>query len=988
MPPARPRLIRLHALSGSAMCLFTTLRSTPSPAFFAAICGLLFLVPGQVLGVDPDRFESRIRPMLVEKCLRCHGESRKSGGVRLDNPEGWAKGGKNGPILDSKNSTQSRVLRAARQEPGIKQMPPDEPLTARELADLTQWIKEGAAWPKAVAKVAAKDHWSFAPLREVTVPQGDPANPIDRFIDAKIASHHLDKTATATREVLLRRLAFHLIGLPPTPEEQIRFAKLTDASWFATAMEHYLASPGYGVRWGRAWLDVVRYADTAGETADFPVPQAYRYRNWVIDAFRRDLPYNEFLRYQIAGDIIAQHENADASRTESLTTATGYWAIARRFGFNVVEDHYLTIEDAIDTLGKSVLGLGLSCARCHDHKYDPISNADYYSLYGILESTKFPMPGCEKVKAPADFVRAMDRQTKDAIATTKTRLDRVSTEQNEIGKIWTERLNQAKPLASVTLSNNGSGSFPEGLTAVANAGDFVLLEVLPNANHGGDSTLVQFSIGTRVHGKSAVHDVVKDFLTLAQSSGPTHLGHWMALDLGGGTARSMTNFVPNGFNTQGVMVWRGSAELPCAFVNIREQPNPFQTVKPPAQSLALHPGPTGAVALAFEVQESGPLSIKGHFQKIDAGGDGVTARVRILPGARALLERIKQKTSEAESLRTSLDTLAQSKPLLYAVTEGTPHDAQLHKRGNPQDRGDPVKRHNLTLLGGQPLNQAAQSGRLELAGWLTDPKNPLTTRVLVNRIWQGHFGEGLSRTPNDFGLRGDPPSHPELLDWLARDFQAGGWSIKNLHRKILTSQAWQRSSHATAAGIDADPDNRWLARFPRLRLSAEELRDSMLAVSGELDAADAQGHPFPAENAWGFTQHGPFRANYETNKRSVFLMVQRIQRHPFLGLFDGADPNSSTASRQVTTVPPQALWFMNNPFVEARAQKLVDLLPAEPTAARIDRLCHLLFGRAATSDDRADAEELLANRSGTDLRQGWVILTRTLLASNEFTHRD
>jgi hypothetical protein len=299
-------------------------------------------------------------------------------------------------------------------------------------------------------------------------------------------------------------------------------------------------------------------------------------------------------------------------------------------------------------------------------------------------------------------------------------------------------------------------------------------------------------------------------------------------------------------------------------------------------------------------------------------------------------------------------------PTAYAVCEGQPHDAQLHKRGDPETRGDPVPRRFLAVLGGQPLPPDAGSGRLALAGWLTDPKNPLTARVMVNRIWQGHFGTGIVATPNDFGTRGAAPTHPELLDWLAAEFVRSGWSVKHMHRLILTSEAYRGGVH-------------------RRRLTAEEIRDSLLAVSGELDPSPGGPHPFPDPATWTFTQHAPFKAVYETNRRSVYLMTQRIQRHPFLALFDGPDPNASTATRQTTTVPTQALFFLNDPFVHKCADSLARRLNGLDTSAKLDRACRLLYGRPAGDADRRAAERFLA---GGDW-PGWL---RVMLASNEFVY--
>jgi hypothetical protein len=584
---------------------------------------------------------------------------------------------------------------------------------------------------------------------------------VDSFLEARLRERGLTPTGRADRRTLLRRLTFDLTGLPPTPEETDAFlADHSPLAW-TRLVDRLLASPAYGEKWGRYWLDIVRYADTAGETADFPTPEAWRYRNYVIQVFNSDKPWDDFLREQLAGDLLAQRLPADASpqRQAELLTATGYLAIARRFGFDSVQDHYLTLEDTIDVLGKSLLGLTVGCARCHDHKYDPVTSADYYALYGIFESTRYPFAGCEKNRVPRDLV----------------------------------------PL-------------------------------------------------------------------------PT----------------------------------------------------------PPD---ALRVGP-------------------------------------VLPG------------------------------LLYAVAEGKPHNARVQLRGDPTMPGPEVPRRFLTLLGGQLVPPGAGSGRRELAEWVSSPKNPLTARVLVNRIWQHHFGVGLVDTPNDFGTRGSPPSHPELLDWLAANFVESGWSVKRLHRLIVHSAAYQRASSFADPGQGAlgrlDPDNRLLGHFSRRRLQAEEIRDALLAVAGELDRSPGGPHPFPVVSTWAFTQHAPFQAVYEHTRRGVYLMTQRIKRHPFLALFDGADPSSSTPRRHTTTVPTQALYFLNDPFVHARSATLAGQLLDLPDRARLERACQLLLGRPARAEDHAICAkfrtaylaDLPEPPSADRQRQAWSAWLRVQLASNEFLYVD
>lgn len=591
--------------------------------------------------------------------------------------------------------------------------------------------------------------WSLQPVGDPQPPKiDDPRikNDIDRFVIAALRAANLKPAPPANRRVLIRRATFDLTGLPPTPEEVDAFVADESSDAFATLIDRLLESPHYGERWGRHWLDVVRYADTAGETADFPAPEAWRYRNYVIAAFNQDKPYDKFLTEQLAGDMLAAKLPADApaQRRAELIVATGYLAIARRFGFERghESEHFLTIDDTIDTLGKSVLGLAIGCARCHDHKYDPISAADYYALYGIFDSTRYPHAGMENEPKPADLV----------------------------------------------------------------------------------------------------------------------------------------------------------------------------------------PLPT-------------------------------------------------------------IDPATKSPHLAYAVIESKPHNARIHLRGDPKKLGEEVPRRMPTVFGGQPVS-GSESGRLELAAWLADPKHPLTARVMVNRIWQGHFGAGLVKTPNNFGTRGEPPTHPELLDYLARRFVEGKWSIKAMHRQIMLTDAYQRSAANDAGHAEADPDNSLLWRFSRRRLSAEEIRDSLLAVSGELDRVPGGAHPFPPEDQRNYKQHNPFVAVYDHSKRSVYLMTQRIKRHPYLALFDGADTNASTGSRFSTIVPTQALYFLNDGFVHHQAKALAARLHALPDdAARLDRATRLLYGRAPTATEKSIAARFLSE-SAASKPEAWAAWLRVLFASNEFVYLD
>ena len=731
----------------------------------------VFPMLGQAQQAEPDVFfERKIRPILVGTCFKCHGDERVGGKLRIDSRESLLKGGRSGPAILSGDPEKSLLVKALRHAKDVEPMPPDKSkkLSDASIADFAKWIKEGAHWPaKHVLKSnTSKKHWAFEPLSNVPPPDDARfSHPIDRFVAAGWKAKGLTPVERTDPRTLARRAHFDFLGLPPTPEEVESFvAASNDASAKPQAawdklVERLLASPHYGERWGRHWLDVVRYADSAGETADFPVPDAWRYRNYIIAAFNADKPYDQFLREQLAGDILANEVKSQPSRERyaELVIATGYLAGARRFGFDTVSDHYLTLEDTIDVFGKSILGLTIACARCHDHKYDPISEQDYYALYGIFDSTRFPFPGCEKTKAPRDMVSLVP---------------------------------------------------PWEMKAVAKAPD----------------------------------------------------------------------------------------------------------------------------------------------------------------------KELVQKVGQA-----------------YAVIEGKPHHVPIQKRGDPASPGEIVPRRFLELFGGQTVETPNKtSGRLQLADWLVGPASHLTARVIVNRIWQHHFGVGLVKTSNDFGTRGDPPSHPELLDYLAHRFIDSGWSVKAMHRLILASEAYQRSSTHNDKNAQIDPGNVWLWKYSRRRLSAEEIRDAVLAVSGDLDRTPGAAHPFPDAKGWGYTQHNPFSAVYDHDRRSVYLMTQRIKRHPFLALFDGADANASTPFRHTTTVPTQSLFFMNDPFIHAKANSLATrLLKLENDEIRLERAYRLMVGRSPSAREREVNRQFVQETQGPDReRNAWAAWLRVMFASNEFVYVD
>jgi hypothetical protein len=608
-------------------------------------------------------------------------------------------------------------------------------------------------------------------------------------------------------------VTFDLIGLPPTPGEVNAFLADRSPEAFAKVIDRLLASPRYGERWGRHWLDVARYADTAGDNADYPIPEIHRYRDYVIDAFNADLPFDQFAREQLAGDILAGE--GPPEKYAGRVAATGFLALSRRYATAPYEFWHLSLEDAVDTTGAAFLGLTMRCARCHDHKYDPVTQRDYYGLYGIFAATAFPYAGSEE-------------------------------------------------FASM---NKGRQHF---------------VPLLP------------------------------------------------------------------------------PAEVEPRLKAYRER-------------------------LAWLAQEIAALQKEAAAPNADK--QSVQARLNERKAEHRLLHR---------------RGLPPDVPGAYAVSEGEPVETRVHRQGDPGRPGAVVPRGVPAFLdGGRPVEFPADgSGRLQLARWLTRPDHPLTARVLVNRVWLHHFGSGLVGTPNNFGVRGEAPTHPALLDFLAAEFVRDGWSVKRLHRRILLSKTYQMSSAGDADHAARDPGNRWRWRFDRRRLDAEALRDAMLAVSGRLDLTRPGAHPFPPISDWGWTQHNPFKDVYPSSRRSVYLMTQRLQRHPYLALFDGPDPNTSAGQRTTSTVPLQALYLMNHPFVREQAEGLAGRLLAvsEDAGQRVLRAHEWAWGRPPTPAevDRGTAyvrryERALAAAGAPPERlevEAWTSYARVLLTANEFLYVD
>ncbi|MDB5350370.1 MAG: Protein of unknown function (DUF1553)/Protein of unknown function (DUF1549)/Planctomycete [Planctomycetota bacterium] len=1004
---------------------------------------------------EPDEtfFEQKVRPILAGTCQKCHGAKKQEAGLRLDARQGLIQGGETGPAIVPGDPAKSLLIQAVTHA-GDLAMPPDRRLSDVQIADLKRWVELGAPWPAGDRPVtirtgeiteADRRFWSFQPLAHPPIPavanRSWIRTDVDAFILAKLETNGISPSPLADRRTLIRRATFDLTGLPPTPREVSDFLADSSPDPFARVVDRLLASPRYGERWGRHWLDVVRYADTAGETADFPVREVHLYRDYVIAAFNNDKPYDQFLREQVAGDLLGL--NAPPERYAEMVTATGFLAISRRFGFDPENYQHLTIQDSIDTLGQAFLGLSVGCARCHHHKFDPITTSDYYALYGIFDSTRYAFPGSEEKRRPRDFAPlvppseagAKKKTFDEALAKFTAEIQSIDarkkateTELKSLvgldGSFETHALaaGPGRPWgfvdgARVTGASQSpfTNVFPSGSRGISlpnNSANNAIEQALPRNRTPASDNLVHLNLDVRVvdstgggdgsyriylghgPGNSAAIELYFNSRQFVARSGDVReairelkAGVWYNLQVVAdldkrtysgtiGVPGDLTPFSARAFSTG----WDGNLDYffvdgyghlggnkPASELdNIAIQDDPFA---PPGES------PSG---------EHG-----------DVGLD----RQKQAAALRATLDGLAKERTELERSASAL-TMAGPYPVAYGMSEGQAHNARIQKRGEPTILGDEVPRRFLQILGGDAVPPDSGSGRLDLANWITRPGNPLTARVMANRVWQHHFGQGLVATENDFGRRGQAPSHPELLDFLSIRFRDGGWSIKSLHRQIMLSSTYRLSGAAGPELSTVDPGNALLSHFPRRRLDAEEIRDAMLSAAGTLDLSPAGPHPFPPVETWGFTQHAPFNAVYETRHRSVYLMNQRLKRHPFLALFDGPDTNSSTARRLVTTVPTQSLFFMNDPFLHEQAAALAGRILASSAddAERLTFAFETAFARVPTVDDRDEslaflaAEKLDFATSGVPAseaeRRAWSALTRTLLARNEFLFVD
>jgi hypothetical protein len=797
-------------------------------------------------------FEKKIRPVLVKECYQCHSAQAEKvkGKLFLDSRDGVRKGGTSGPAVEPGNVKDSLLLQALRWTDESFRMPPSHKLADAVVADFEQWVKMGAPDPRDgnAPKVAwkeidiekGKQFWAFQRPKKAAPPAVKnaawPHGPIDQFLLAALEDKGLEPVADADRLTLLRRLHLDLIGLPPTPEEVQAFLADKAEAALAKVVDRLLDSPHFGERWGRHWLDVARYGETSGKQVNFNYPHAWRYRDWVIAAFNADKPYNQFVKEQLAGDLLPY---ADNQQHAAQQIATAFLALGPKDHDERKRTQFTMdlVDEQIDVTSQAFLGLTISCARCHDHKFDPIPQQDYYALAGIFKSTQ-PLYGTIRI-----------------------------------------------------IQNN----HPSELIALpADSGQTYFGAKLSEAQR---ENLTKQLTKLKEDRKELFKDPKKASNALNQS---IFLGIRIA------TLESQVN----SYDSEG---------------------NPKQ------RAMGVRDAGSGA----------GPAKGPGF----GAGGG-------------------------------------------FAMG-----DCPLYTRGEIDKPGAKVPRGLPRVLTAKQPEITKGSGRLELAEWLAGPDNPLTARVMVNRVWLHLFGRGLVASPDNFGASGQPPSHPELLDYLAVTFQADGWSVKKLIRRLVLTRAYQLGSRPHARNIETDPDNVYLWRSAKRRLDAEVLRDSILAVSDQLDRAPLVGSAV-ARSGEGYSGGiAKFGADPKFAHRSVYLPIVRNGLPESLSLFDFPDPSLVWGQRATTTVPAQALFFLNNPWVGRQAEAMADRLLAQnlPERDGLNAAYVLCYGRPATNLELAAAQEFLSNYAKSlgagapptaqQRRATWATFCQALFASAEFQHR-
>ncbi len=1089
---------------------------------FLRSLGLVLTILVSIRGIEPvfaqenrtenasrkalDFFESRVRPILVERCQRCHGSERVRAGLRLDHRDAILRGGDSGPAVVPGDLNESVLIEAIRYD-GFVQMPPDGKLPSDQIADLERWVLDGAAWPESVSSEElventggtvdefdlegrAKRLWSFQPLAEEPTPDLPSDDWSSTFVDAwvltRLREEGLEPAVEADRATLLRRLSFDLIGLPPEPEEVAGFLNDERPDAVERQIDRFLASPRYGERWARHWLDLVRYAETSGHEFDYDIPQAFRYRDYVIQAWNADLPYDRLIREHLAGDLLADPRFDPVEGIDQSAIATGFYYLSQgtHSPVDVAEEEVHRIENQIDVVSKTFLGLTVACARCHDHKFDPITTRDYYALSGQFKSGR---PTLRIIDNPSSR-----REALTAIALRRDAY-RIALAETLMREPIAERFLDAYRSAGTAIAAE-TGCRNDLLTADLDA-DHVIrgrwIEAVEGASEDVEDPLYPFVNGRRlvdgaapertgdlvlatfdegnwegwfVHGEafgdrptlggeiwiasdsnailaaglahsgllgSDLRGVVRspsfvidrDYLHLRMAGSGGHLQlvvdgfekirapiygglthridhgeelRWIRLDVKAWRGHRAYLEVSDGasmdFTSVRTQIMDGSGYVVLDRVVSSDHPEPPRSPRQRVIGSANTSSPKSLDVRAIKLQQV-VRKAANRLKADEPLNDRVVRLLDHLVSKGLVASNRSLLDAKADYLRSVQDL---SEPrIALTIAEANPWNDRVHIRGRHQTLGAPVPRRFLEAFEPES-DDGSHAGldRLRLADRIADPTQPLTSRVLVNRLWHHLFGRGLVATPDDFGNMGRPPTHPELLDALARHFIDNGWSIKRVQRVLTRSQTYRMASAiADVRAESIDPDNRLRHRQTIRRLEAEAIRDAILSVSGRLEnkmygpsvpvhlTSHMQGRGRPSRS-------GPLDG---AGRRSLYLEVRRNFLNPLFLAFDFPTPATTQGRRTVSNVPAQALSLLNDTFVLEQsalwARRLVLEVPR--IDERIERLYREGLGRAPTDRERQRIRAFLESVEADDAQakvRGWSDLSHILINTKEFLY--
>jgi Protein of unknown function (DUF1553)/Protein of unknown function (DUF1549)/Planctomycete cytochrome C len=934
-------------------------------------------------------FESQVRPILSERCLECHSSGKKTkGGLSLDSRADWLKGGDSGPAITPGKPETSLLLTAVSWRDLDLQMPPKKKLSEREVQVLTDWVRRGAYDPREAGTTTAahksralsiadgRNFWAYAPFKPAVVPAVRdatwPRTDIDRYVLAGMEAHDLQPVTDAAPAALVRRLVFVLTGLPPTAEQIERFVAKATANRAQAIDElttELLASPAFAERFASHWLDITRFAESSGGGRTLLFKDAWRFRDYVVQAFAENRPLDQLIREHLAGDLLPAATPQERSRN---LIATGFLAL----GPTIYEEQdkqrlrFDVIDEQLDTIGKAFLGQTIGCARCHDHKFDPILQRDYYALAGIFASTRTLSNYTDNVvrwiDVPLPLAPAEEKRIAEAETQFEAAQKRLKAAKNELAKLkdvasgLSKKTDQPLPfseLAGVAIDDSqakASGAWKKS----THSPHFFGVGYLHDDGKDKGAKSLAFTPRLSASGR---YEVRFAYPALAGRSThvPVHIFHAMG---------DVTVFVDE----------TKEPDIEGRFVSL----GTFQFEQDgDSYVIVSNEGTTGIVTA--DLVQFLPV---GTASQSSVTASATTPATSNEPSAGSVL---RAEITRLEQQLAQLSPIKDGRPLAMCVREeDTIADTAIRIRGEVHQQAAVVPRGFLSVLSqGTATLPATQSGRRELAEWLVSRSNPLPARVLVNRVWAWLFGQGLVRSVDNFGTTGETPSHPELLDFLAERFQREGWNVQMLVREIIRSRTWQLA----VSSAPNDPDNRWLSHAARQRLDAEQLRDAMLVVSGALDrtvgGANIRGATSAASDSFAASAV-EFGYQFSDVRRSLYTPAFRNNRLEIFALFDFSDNNSTQGQRHTSTVAPQALYFLNNPFVLDQARLAAKRLstPSGNPNERLSQLFVACLGRPPLPAEAAACAQAL--QSGAAADEAWAMIVQSLFGSVAFRYLD